>query len=481
MVIKMKNNPIWENERIKYNDKLNNTNVDILIIGGGITGVTTAYLLNDLNKKTLLIDKDNLGFDTTYKSSAKISFLQKDIYQKLEKTYNYETSKLYFESQKEAINIITNIINKEKISCDLEKVNSYLFTTKKENINKLNKEKELLESFKEKCYEEDKLPIDYKIEKSFYVENNYVFNPIKYIQSLSKKITNISICTNTTAFNIRKENNLYKVTTNKGCITTKKVIVTTHYPFFIFPNIIPIRNYISREYVNTCKYKHNNFTAINIEKDTESIRFYKDNIIYVSNNHRLTNNIDYKKNYDNSREIFKDMFNQNVEYSWMNQDLMTNDYLPIIGYSRKDDKNLIIATGYNAWGMTNGTIAASIISDLIKEKENQYYDLFKPNRISLNGIINSIIDGIFYAKAYIEAPFIKKDNIYEVKIDDEDYFLYIDKDKNKHYVKTKCPHMKCNLVFNKEELTWDCPCHGSRFDIDGNIITSPTKNDIKKE
>lgn len=482
MVISMKNNPIWDiNKNNKYNDSLKTNNVDILIIGGGITGITTAYLLKNLNKRILLIDKDNLGFDTTYKSTAKISFIQKDIYQKLEKTYNYETSKLYFESQKEAINIITNIIKDEKIDCELEKVNSYLFTNKKESINKLNKERDLLKSFKVECFDQQKLPINYKIEASFYVENNYVFNPIKYIGNISKKLNSIDICINTMAFNIKKENNSYKVTTNNGIINTKKVIVTTHYPFFIFPNLIPIRNYISREYVNTCNYPHNNFTAINIDKDTESIRFYKDNIIYVSNNHRLTNKINYKVNYNDSKTKFKKNFNKEILYSWMNQDLMTNDYLPIIGYSRKDNKNLLLACGYNAWGMTNGVIAAKIISDLIMNKKNKYYNLFRPDRISLNGIINSIIDGIFYAKAYIEAPFIKKDNIYKVKVNDEDYFLYIDKNKNKHYVKTKCPHMKCNLVFNKEELTWDCPCHGSRFDIDGNIITSPTKNDIKKK
>lgn len=479
----MKNYPIWDsNKKLNLNNELNINDVDVLIIGGGITGVTTAYFLMNSNKKILLIDKDKICNGATYRSTAKISYLQKDIYQKLEKTYNYKTSKLYYESQKEAISLLKDIITKEKISCNLEKCKSYLFSTKEKNINKIKKEKDILEKFGAKCYESNSLPIPYKIESAFYVEDTYIFNPKKYTENLSSILNdNVNILENTIAFNITKNNDLFKTITNKGEITSKIVVVATHYPFFIFPNILPLRNYINREYINTGKYKiKDNFTAINIDKDTESIRFYKDNIIYVSNNHRLTNNIDYQRMYEKSRNDFKKKFMTDVEYSWMNQDLMTNDYLPIIGQTKQSLKNLYIATGFNAWGMTNGIISSKIISDLIKGKSNKYKNLFTPNRINMIGVLNSIIDVASYAKVYIQTLFPKRDYVYTIMIKGEKYFLYIDNSGKKHYVKTKCPHMKCNLVLNKEELTWDCPCHGSRFDIDGNIIEGPTKNDITK-
>lgn len=476
----MKNYPIWDgDEELILNDVLKNNYVDTLIIGGGIVGLTTAYFLMHSNRSILLIDKDKIGSGATYKSTAKISYLQKDIYQKLEKTYNYETSKLYYESQKEAINLLKDIIMKEKISCDLEKCKSYLFTTKKNGVKKIEKEKDILEKFDVTCYESNSLPISYKIESSFYVEDTYTFNPKKYTDKLSNILNSkINIVEETIAFNITKDNNLFNITTNKGKITAKTVIVATHYPFFIFPNLLPLRNYISREYITAGKYKtKEHFTAINIDKETESIRFYKDIIIYVSNNHRLTNNIDYQKMYERSRNDFRKKFMTDVEYSWMNQDLMTNDYLPIIGQS---EKNLYIATGFNAWGMTNGVVAAKIISDLASRKSNRYENLFRPNRINMIGVLNSIIDVASYAKVYTQTLFHKKDYVYTIRIKGEKYFLYIDNEGKKHYVKTKCPHMKCNLVLNKEELTWDCPCHGSRFDIDGNIIEGPTKNSISK-
>lgn len=372
---------------------------------------------------------------------------------------------------------------KEAISCDLVKCNSYLFTTKKNNVKKLLKEMDILEKFGVKCYESNALPIPYKIEDSFYVEDTYTFNPKKYVNDLSNIISSkVNIAEKTIAFNITKDSNLLKVTTNKGVITAKKVVVTTHYPFFIFPNLFPLRNYINREYVNAAKYEiKNEFTAINIDKDTESIRFYKDNIIYVSNNHRLTNKIDYQKNYEKSRDDFKNKFMVDIEYSWMNQDLMTNDYLPVVGYSNNSsDKNLLIATGFNAWGMTNGVIAAKIISDLVNNKSNKYEILFRPNRINLVGFFNSVVDVLSYAKVYTQTIFHENNHVYTIKVEDQKYFLYVDEKGKRHYVKTKCPHMKCNLVFNKEELTWDCPCHGSRFDLDGNIIEGPAKNNISK-
>lgn len=479
----MKNYPIWDsNQELVLNNVLKKDYTYILIIGGGITGLTTAYLLMNSNKNILLIDKDKIGNGATYKSTAKISYLQKDIYQKLEKTYSYEKCKLYYESQQEAINLLKDIISKEKISCDFIKCNSYLFTTKKKNIKKIEKEKELLEKFGVTCYESNSLPIPYKIESSFYVENTYTFNPKKYMDELSNILNNkINIVEDTIAFNIVRNDDLFIVTTNKGKINAKKVIVATHYPFFILPNLLPLRNYINREYVTVGKYKiKDNFTAINIDKDTESIRFYKNHIIYVSNNHRLTNNINYQQMYEKSRKDFKNKFGIDVESSWMNQDLMINDYLPIIGYSSSSNKNLLIATGFNAWGMTNGVIAAKIIADLIYNKHNNYETLFLPSRINLIGIFNSIVDVASYAKVYAQTLFQKKDYIYTVKIKGKKYFLYIDKDGKRHYIQTKCPHMKCNLVLNKEELTWDCPCHGSRFDLDGNIIEGPTKNNISK-
>lgn len=476
---KMQKKSIWSKEikQKRMMNKMSCEEVDIVIIGGGITGVTLSYLLKDSNKKIVLVDQGIVGNNVTSRSTAKISFIQRDIYQKLEKTLGYNTAKKYYESQVFAIDTIKRIIDESRIKCDLEKSNSYLFTTLKSKENTIKREKKLLTSFGRKCIETDKLPIDFSCLKAFYAEGNYTFHPVKYLNGLINLVKDkVEIVENLLVEEIKTEKNKYLLKTSKGMIKSKQVVVANQYPFFIKPGLLPFKNYIQREYVNVAKYKGGfNFNAINIEKELHSIRFYKDYIIYVSNNHRITNQLDTKKNYQKSRDDFYRLFKLSSEYNWLNQDLMTNDHLPIIGEVKK---NLYIATGYNAWGMTNGVLGASIIYDLLLGNTNTFSELVNPNRFSIVGLTNSIIDALSYIKSYVESPFHNQ-CIYIEEEDGIKYNVYIDKKGKKHRVKRKCPHLKCNLIFNEEELTWDCPCHGSRFDLDGNLLEGPSKKNIQ--
>ena len=470
----MEHKSIWEDysKVINSNIKpLKNIKTDILIIGGGITGLTTAYFLKNTNKKITIIDKSLIGRGVTSKTTAKISFLQQDIYGKLTKTHNSNIAKKYYNSQKEAIDILTKIIKDNKIECDLEKIDSVLFARKESNYNKLNKEKDILSSYGEKIKDYQ----DNFIKNGFSVSNTYTFNPLKYLHSLRKIIeSKVLIYEKTIAKSIRRIDNSYLVTTNNGNIKTNAIVLACHYPFFIIPYLFPVRTYIEREYVCAAKAKEpKKITAINVDKELYSIRYYKDYLIYGGIDHRLTSKIDYGNNYQQIKKEFTNLFNKEPEYMWMNQDIVSNDELPLIG---KIKDNIYISTAYNAWGMTNSTIGAKIISDLIQNKENKYVSLFNPKRINLPLIINSIIGLFHYLKAYIEALF-HKNNPHYVKIKGIIYGVYTDLEGKDHKVKLICPHMKCSLVFNKEELTWDCPCHGSRFDIDGNIIETPS---IKK-
>lgn len=484
----MENHSIWENE-IKKNEKLKDIdglNTDILIIGGGITGMSTAYFLMNQNKKVTIIDKSYIGRGITCKTTAKLNYLQGNIYQKLEKNFNKTISKTYFDSQKEAIDIVKEIVKKENIDCDLEKCDSFIFTKESNNRNKIDKEKEILESFGVKCNTSNELPIHFPIEYGFSVEDTYTFHPLKYIDGLRKIIEKkFDIHENIIALEITPKDNEFVVKTNEGSINAKYVVVACHYPFFILPGLIPLKTYIEREYVNSSKFDLDSkpFTAVSIDSTLHSIRFYKDYIIYGSNKHRLTNKIEYKDNYDQSKNDFKRLFSKEPEFTWMNQDIIPNDDLPLIGRVDNKHPNLLIATAFNTWGMTNGTIAGKIISDIILEKSNRYVSLFNPTRINITGIINSIIGSMHYAKVYGQTtikknPVFYNDHVYIVKINGKYYGVYYDYYGKKHIVDHKCPHMKCNLVFNDEEKTWDCPCHGSRFDIDGNVIEGPANYSI---
>jgi len=197
---------------------------------------------------------------------------------------------------------------------------------------------------------------------------------------------------------------------------------------------------------------------------------YIANYLYGSHSLALKTNI--KENFKKLQEKVQD-----YDYIWSNIDIITGDKIPLIGEIAKD---FFIATGYNTWGMTNSTLASLIVKDLILEKENKYKEMTSPIRNSGSSIIKALFASL---KTFSEELFFNNKDWYDGRITREkrnntEVFVYKDDKGKEHIVKTKCPHLKCGLIFNEIEQTWDCPCHGSRFDIDGHCIEGPSNYNI---
>lgn len=460
---------IWEEDRSKSKEKT----VDILIIGGGMTGWTTAYFLKDSNKKVMLIDKGKFLEGVTARTTAKISYLQKIIYQTLEKKHGFSVAKQYLDSQLDAIQLIKNIIEKNHISCDWEASDSIIFTCEENGIPKIKKEA----SFLKRCGISTKEVKHPEIKVGISVSGTYVFQPLKYLEQLKEIVEDSMILQeNTTATNVKKEKDTYYVTTTSGIIKANKVVLACHYPFYIFPTLIPIKTYVKKEYVNVAPWNNPHFwNAISIDKTLHSIRFYKNNILYGSHEQKTTEKLNYGKSMIQSQIDFETYFGVKPTYTWSNQDVMSHDHLPMIG---QVENNLYIATAYQAWGMTNATIAGKLIADNILGKENKYQKLFDPKRWNVALCVNGLCGSFLYAKSYAVSFFQKNVPSY-IKIKGFVYGIYKDENDKLHQIKLICPHMKCNLVFNQTEKTWDCPCHGSRFDLDGHLIEGPAVKNLK--
>lgn len=442
----MKNYSLW-NEYLKSRFKKLDKDIscDILIVGGGIAGVLTAFYLKNSKYKVVLVERNIIGSGITSKMTAKITFLQ-DILSKM----NDDEKKLYLKSQIDGLNLLKENVNNYDIACDFEKNNSYLFTNQKSNINKLMKIKDILNKLNINCYEEE-IPIpEVKQELSIKIDESYVINPIKYINEIVDLLNDINIYENTNIIETKKENNKYiNKTIDNKIIKSKIVIYATNYPFFIKPLIFPIKSRLEKSYIayGNSKYK-DNYNLINIDNDVISIRFYKDKMIYLENSKYIShvnNRKDYNILLDN--ELIK-----NPEHIWSNIDIITNDNLPIVG---EISKNMYLITGFNTWGILSSHIGANMISKMIKDNNKVFYqDLFDPKRtINLKKIINSSINILENINGYLKG------------------IVY--------YNNKVCPHMKCPLIFNEVEQTWDCPCHGSRFDKKGEIINGPSKYNVK--
>ena len=480
----MKNISIWQdtvNDSDKYETLKENIDVDILIIGGGITGCNTFYQFKDDKRKIALVEKNKLGSGSSSRSSAKLTFLQEDIYSRLNNIFGRDKTYLYYRSQKEALSTIKKLIEKENIDCDFKSSKSYLYTINSNNIKKIEKEKEMLSSFGEKTIAIKKLPNNIKIESCFYVNNTYTFHPLKYIKEIVKKSisSNHKVYENTKIIKIEKCEKYYKCYTDSNIIKTKYIVLALHYPYFLFPYLMPLKVYLEKSFL-CCSRKEKcfDFNAINIEKPLNSMRYYNNYLLTVSSSTNLAF-------ASNSRKMLDDLEDStgiaNYDYVWSNYDLMTLDHLPLIGYI---DDNLILSTGYNTWGNSNGILASTIIKDLINNKYNIYKELFDPRRaFNKQKLINYPLNIFSNLYSFIDSKVNKNKTFYNgnprfTKIDGRAVAIYIDDKGKEHIVYNKCPHLKCSLVFNEVEKTWDCPCHGSRFDLDGKCIMGPSNYDI---
>lgn len=464
---------IWNKDekdrKIKQLDQ--NISVDTLIIGAGITGLTTAYYLKTSN--ICVVDASRYGHGVTLNTTAKITYLQGRVYTKIK---DAKKAKLYLQSQKDAIKELINIIKTLKIDCDLECVPSYIFANTKKEVEPLIKEKNFLKD-NHINIKEGQLPFKITSYKSFYVGDTFIFHPLKYLNGLYNfLIKKIPIYENTKILKIEKKDNSYICYSQKYHITAKNVVLACHYPFFLYPFFLPLKSYMEKSYMLISKV--NNYSKYNcISSDgTYSTRFYKDKTgiyqICLAESHNTSVKQNDVYHFKRVKQIFK-LNKKNIIMQYSNVDIMTPDYMPYIG---KIKDGMYIGLGYNTWGMTNGVLAAKIISDSIKEKKISYQNIFDPKR---NNFFKMFIYIGSQLKSYIGPKIIKNKSWYphNVYIKD-DLGIYIDSHLKKHIVYNKCPHLGCSLIFNEKEQTWDCPCHTSRFDIDGKCLKGPSKYDI---
>ena len=470
----MKNYSIWkDNITFPSFDSLNNNiDVDVLIIGGGMTGINTFYQLRRSSLEVVLVEQNKLGMGVTSNTTGKLTYLQDSIYEKIIKNFDEDTALKYLESQKWAIDIACDTIDKENIACDLLKVPSYIFANDDEEIKKLKELKNFLEINQIKVIKGDSDLVQSKL--MIGVDDTYLFHPLKYLMGLVSKLDKNKIYEDTSIVKMDKDEDGYLCyTDNDYIIRAKRVVIASHYPYFNLPFVFPIKGSLEKSYLSASLYRKDNISLIKYSKPIISIRSYLDYLLYLSNSHDISIGQDDKDHYLELKKKLSDL-GLEPEYMWSNTDIMTNDGLPYIG---EIDDRLLIGTGYNTWGMTNSILVGKILADIIMDKDNKYIELFNPKRINLGMIGGAVIDGIKSASGMIRGILSDSDKVKYDRLEGKEIAIYEDSN-GKHTVYTKCPHMGCRLIFNEKELMWDCPCHASRFDIDGKCISGPANVDI---
>lgn len=468
-----------------------NIEVDIAIIGGGITGITTAYLLKNEGVKIALLEADRISQGTTGHTTSFVTSQHNIIYNNLINSRGIEIAKQYADANENAIDFIEKLVNKYNIDCDFYRLPAYVYTTNEGDIESFKEEVEAAKilGINAKFVEGLDLPVSVKGAVCF--ENQAQFHPRKYLLKIAEIINsdNNIIYEHTRIVDIEHDN-LYTLITDTGLkVKAKKVVLASHFPFYDGLGLYFAKLRPQMSYVITAKIKDQLPTGTFVEGRESGWYFrsqnYKDGqmIIIGGQDHKTAHGHDMKEHYFNLKKFAEDTFNiEEFLYVWATQDYMTLDDIPYVGRLTSSSENIYVATGYGEWGMTNGTAAAGIIRDLIIKKESPYEEVYNPSRdISAKAVKNVVKENYDVAKQLIKGKLkvgeyaidLKNDDGKVIEIHGERYGAYRDKNGKLHLVDITCTHLGCELRWNSAEKSWDCPCHGSRFTFEGDIIEGP--------
>ncbi len=424
----------WEDVSLPEFETLrSDKKTDVLIIGGGMCGLLCAKMLQSAGVDYILVEGNKIASGITKNTTAKITSQHGLIYQKLISDFGKEKAQMYLKANQQAVSEFEKVC--KNINCDFEKKLAYTYSMR--DTQKIEDEVSAVKSLGFDCEFKERLELPFQTCGAICFENQAQFNPLKFIAEISK---GLNIYENTFIRDITPTT----AVADNGKITAKKTIVTTHFPFINKHGSYFLKLYQHRSYVSAFEVDAK-INEMYVDEDLKGMSFrrYKNFLLVGGGSHRTGK----QGGAWNEIEGFAKRYypNAQLKYRWATQDTMSLDSVPYIGHYSKRTADLYVATGFNKWGMTSSMVASKILCDMVQDKKNEFEEVFSPQRSILKPQL--LVNG-FESAVNLLTP-----------------------------QKKRCPHLGCALKWNKNEHSWDCPCHGSRFEENGRLIDNPATGD----
>lgn len=409
---------------------------DVLIIGGGIAGILTAYFLHKRGVDYALVEKNRLCSENTQNTTAKITFQHGLIYSKILKESGLEAAQMYLAANQAAFEEYAHLC--DGLDCDYEIKDNFVFSVS--NRKKLEDELDALNKIGYEAEFVESLCLPTETAGAVCFRNQAQFHPLKFLSVIA---SGLNIYENTFV----RELIGTQAVTNGGKISADKIIITTHFPFINKHGSYFLKLYQHRSYVIAIENAQDVGGMYVDESETGlSFRNYGNLLLLGGGGHRTGKD---GGNWNELRRFAAKNYPDSAEkYFWAAQDCMSLDGMPYIGHYSKNTPDLYAASGFNKWGMTGAMLSAMILSDMLTGKSNEFESVFNPSRNIIKPQL--FINGFETIKNLVTLT------------------------------PKRCPHLGCALKWNKAEHSWDCPCHGSRFTQDGAVLDNPANGDLKK-
>jgi glycine/D-amino acid oxidase-like deaminating enzyme/nitrite reductase/ring-hydroxylating ferredoxin subunit len=492
---------LWQDSVTVYqpNPEPSQKRYDVAIIGGGITGISTALLLQQAGKKCVVLEAQTICFGTTGGTTAHLNTLLDTPYTTLISNFGEENARLVARSAAEAILLVEKNVNNYGIDCGFERKPAYLFSQNKD-------QSEELQNIFEACLQvgldtvfTDQLPVPIPFEQAIHVAQQAQFHPLQYVYALARAFEDAGgVIVQHCAMENAEGDEQIRIETTRGVYEAGVMIFATHIPIGV--NLLHLRCAPYRSYAMAVKLDNDQSYPDALAYDMyDPYHYYRTQIVH-GEKYLIAGGEDHKTAHEgNTQSCFRKLeahLRQHfpvaeVGYKWSSQYYEPADGLPYIGHLPGHPGNWLVATGFGGNGMTYSSVAAIVLYNMIMGEHDSRIALFDPNRIKpVAGFVNFIKENADVAKEWLSAllPAEKLEALVGIapgeakvlKYEGEKIALYKDEQGGLHAVNPACTHLKCNVSWNDSERSWDCPCHGARFTCDGQVLNGPANRNLEK-
>ncbi|MEJ7750905.1 MAG: FAD-dependent oxidoreductase, partial [Thermoleophilaceae bacterium] len=470
-----------------------NEKFDVAVLGGGIAGVTTALLLKREGLRVALIEAKSVASGVSGANTAKVTALQSTVLSEVHRHHGSEGAAVYAQASKAGVELVAMLARDENVECDLQRRPAFTYAGEPSDLDSIEHEAEVAHEAGLGAELTDDVDLPYPVAGAVRLDDQIEFHPVRYLRGLAAALDGEGsrVFEHTRALGVQKGSPCV-VGTTSGRVAADQVVVATHFPLLdrglFFARLTPQRSYCIAARIDGDPPQG---MSVSAGDTTRSIRSYGDLLIVGGEGHEAGARDATPERYERLVEFATRHWDvQEVSHRWSAQDLTPADHLPMVGAYTPRSSRLFVATGFMKWGLSGGTFAAMILRDLITGKESAWAERFDPNRLSLRSLPklaqeNAKVGAQFFGDRLLPAPGSSSDSVRcgEARVLRDRLGkkgVYRDAEGALHAVSLRCTHLGCLVRFNGAERSWDCPCHGSRFDIDGSVLEGPAVNPLER-
>jgi glycine/D-amino acid oxidase-like deaminating enzyme/nitrite reductase/ring-hydroxylating ferredoxin subunit len=471
--------------------------VDVAVIGGGIAGLTTALLLCRDGARVAVLEAGRVGTGVTGCTTAKVSALQGTVYSTITRRHSAKVAACYAEASAAGVDKVAGLVDDESIDCDLDRAAACTYAATPEEREAVEKEAEAARRAGLPVELVDSAGLPYRVYGAVRLADQLQLHPVKYVQGLAAAVAAVDGGTTAVFENSRvigvREGSPCVVRTRDGTVRATDVVVATHYPILdrggYFARLDAQRSYCIAARLNNDTPPA--VMAISAGSPTRSVRASGEYLIVGGEGHSVGSSDAQPERFQRLEDFARGYWDVDaVTHRWSAQDPSSYDHLPMIGAYRPGSRHLWVCTGFMKWGLATATFGATILADRIAGRPNSWAETFSPNRLSLQSLHEVGRLGGKFTAAMVgdrlrppqasRADDVPAGEARVVGSGPSRRGVYRDADGTVHAVSLRCTHLGCLLHFNAAETSWDCPCHGSRFDVDGAVLEGPATKPLGK-